>query len=145
MATITESPDANGTAAAIVARGSPFATIFEWVWKGGAAIILVGGGALAAYKHFATEEEVEKLQCQMALQNKINSAMTEASGQIRSALGVLKNQLVAPANNDGQRRSLEANLKEAIDGVDKALKDADNTKAIILNGAYVGGTFKCNI
>lgn len=93
-------------------------------------------------KSLATADEVTVLRCQLMRQNKMNGAMSQSNRDIRTALSLLKAQLLVPAVGQDQRKNLEENLAQAIVNIDLALKNVDAVKEDIVNTSLLGST-KC--
>lgn len=127
----------------LMERAKPYEALWEWVRRFGMAGAVLVAVMLAAYRHFATADEVIAIRCQLVQQSRINGAASDSSRSIRTALGVLKGQMMAPATDDGQKKTVDMALAEAIVGIDKALADADAVRASIISASAAGGPGKC--
>lgn len=81
----------------------------------------IGTSAIVVYSHFAKTHELKALQCSVLDQNTMNNEMTRATGEIRIALAVLKNNLERPSTAKASSRIAEE-LSKTIQNVDDALK-----------------------
>lgn len=86
---------------------------------------------LSAYDHFAKSKELEKVNCQLNHQTKINNQQINASNAISAALGALNTNLKTPNPSKDLTKNLAeqisitiVEIKSAMDKINSARENA---------------------
>lgn len=105
-------------------------------------VVGIGGVGLAVYQHFAKTSELRALQCSVIDQSKINNEIVRTSGEVRSALILLKQALDEPKQPPVSGKRLSEELSKAVGNINESLKKIDDVREKV-QGEIIKGERKC--
>lgn len=105
-------------------------------------VVGIGGVGLAVYQHFAKASELRALQCSVIDQSKINNEIVRTSGEVRSALLLLKQALDEPKQPPASSKRLTEELSKTVGNINESLKKIDDVREKV-QGEIIKGERKC--
>lgn len=123
----------SGRLVSLIERGGKLADALKSL---GWIVAVVGVAMFSAYRHFATEDELQDLRCKVKNQDALNSSMQSAAAEIRTAIKYLDIELADTSAAGASHERLAAELSTTLKSIDSALAQVEATRIAMSQAAF---------
>jgi hypothetical protein len=123
----------SGRLVSLIERGGKLADALKSL---GWIVAVVGVAMFSAYRHFATEDELQDLRCKVKNQDALNSSMQSAAAEIRTAIKYLDIELADTSAAGASHERLAAELSTTLKSIDGALAQVEATRIAMSQAAF---------